>query len=396
MENSAYLLQLLEKYRDNSCSPDEVKQLLAYFRKDSQEQEQLMELVLARLQEEPTAAELDSHKLDSIIDEAYGRIQQQIHSPRQKVRRLHWGRVAAAAAILIFLSVGIYWYRQDDPAQTRLTSQYGGDVLPGGNRAVLTLADGSTIDLDSVANGLLAEQQGILITKNEDGTITYEVAADGLDGGTAAFNTIATPHGGQYNVVLPDGSRVWLNAESSLRYPVAFHGDRREVALTGEGFFEVAHRSAQPFSVLVGGHAVEVLGTHFNVNAYGDTHELAATLVEGSVRVVGEGAAQSAILKPGQQARLTAKGIKVVPVDVGDYTAWKDGLMILNSDDLPTIFRQLERWYDVEFISREPLKATVSGIIPRQANLSEVLRAIENNTGVKFRIEERRVLVINE
>lgn len=393
MENSKHIRQLFRKYLDNSIDKAAYDELLGYFNihDDGEDARRLIhEAISADAKESPVPEAL----IDEVVDQVQWKLDRQIRPlhRRAPIRRL---LPYAAAAVLVFLSaaLAVYWYTGDN--RTQLVSQYGDDVLPGGNRAILTLADGGTIDLDSAANGLLAEQAGILVTKNEDGTITYEVQRDGPDAGTPAFNTISTPRGGQYKVILPDGSIAWLNAASSLRYPTAFTGGERAVALAGEGYFEVTADPRQPFVVRSGSQTVQVLGTQFNVSAYGDEYSMATTLVSGSVRVSGA-SGQSLTLRPGQQALNDGQTLEVHPVEVDDYTAWKEGLIVLDSAKLPEIIKQIERWYDVDFdIPAMANPNTAYVIINRNEKLSAVIRAMEKTYGIRLRIEGRRVMAAN-
>ena len=298
-----------------------------------------------------------------------------------------WYRVAASILVVLSVSIGIYWYQRPDdeeqPAQ-QLTSQYGEDALPGSNRATLTLADGSTIVLSE-------EQEGIVIQADEllymDGTSLVQ--------NTVEYATLATPNGGQYQVTLPDGSKVWLNAASSLKYPTTFTGSERLVELTGEAYFEIAPNAKQPFHVKVGNYTVEVLGTHFNVNAYGDSHDLATTLLEGAVRIVGADHTTTKTLKPGEQLLFDGNQAMINQVNPSDFTAWKDGVIILRSYNIQTVIKQLERWYDVEFTgsSALPVTGSLSGELPKDIRLSEFLQALEKHTHVTFTIEGRRVMI---
>lgn len=382
--------RLYQRFIDKQCSREEAEQLLDYFRTAGGDAT-MVSLIEAALDKPVEKSEFASVP-EFHVAENRNKLLQTIRQ-KQSSKTSFW-LWSAAAAILIFLSVGIYWYNMSNHSQPMLTSRYGDDVLPGGNHAILTLADGSSIKLDSTGIGLLAQQHGINITKSEDGIITYEMQLEeGMGVATAALNTISTPRGGQYKVILPDGTQVWLNSASSLTYPIHFSRKERKVELEGEAYFDVAHNAQIPFIVNSVGQSIQVLGTQFNVEAYGDERQFTTTLVQGSVHVSSNHVPSSLTLKPGQQAVLSGGKFEVGIVDVNDYTAWKDGLIMLNNFDLPTVIKQLERWYDVEFVNQGNRQFNVSGIISRTANLSEVLQAIENNTGVKFRIEGRRVSV---
>lgn len=312
-----------------------------------------------------------------------------------------WYRVAAAAIILLLLSVGGYFIfnrpAQKQIAQTEKRQQpYKNDIAPGGNKAILTLANGTQIILDSAANGALTQQGNTKIIKLDSGRLAYNSLNE--KPGEVLYNTISTPRGGQYQIVLADGSKVWLNAASSLRFPASFTGKERKVELTGEGYFEVAKNAAMPFRVNANGMQVEVLGTHFNINAYNDEDVIKTTLLEGSVKV-REGASGT-IIKPGQQALVENQGnpliskIRVQTVDVDGAVAWKNGYFSFDKADLPTVMRQIARWYDVEISYEGNIpKREFGGKIDRNSNASQVLKILEESK-VHFRIEGKKIIVM--
>ncbi|HJU45510.1 MAG TPA: FecR domain-containing protein [Chitinophagaceae bacterium] len=268
--------------------------------------------------------------------------------------RRAWFRYAAAIILLAGATIAIVVSsdRRSAKSGTDLSKRFKNDVAPGGNKATLTLADGRTIVLDSTQNGTIATQGGSSIIKLSNGQIRYDLK--GLSQGSVSWNTLSTPRGGTYQITLPDGSKVWLNAESSITYPVAFTGNERRVELVdGEAYFEVAKDSKRPFIVSVDDNMeVEVLGTHFNVNAYEDEEVIKTTLVEGKVKVNKSNKSnESLLLIPGQQAKVNIENetITVInDVDTEEAIAWKEGLFYFEDDDIKTVMRQLARWYDVE------------------------------------------------
>ena len=305
-----------------------------------------------------------------------------------------WRRFAAAASVLLVLGVAAYWLiRTRETTLKTTTTASIKDISPGGNKAILILADKSTIVLDSVANGKLAQQGLATITKSNDGQLSYSLPANRGGKREVLYNTLRTPRGGQYQLVLPDGSKVWLNAASSITYPTAFPGKERKITIDGEAYFEVVHNKAKPFKVQANGTEVEVLGTHFNVHAYSDEPAEKITLVEGKVKVSNK---ESAILKPGEQAQVRSNSpIQVVnDVDMEEVLAWKNGLFRFNNADIESIMKQVERWYDVtvEYEGAKP-EGHFKGKIPRNVMASEMLKIIEAS-GVHFRIENKKVIIM--
>ena len=256
--------------------------------------------------------------------------------------------IAAAAVLFMLMSAGIYFYTLKPEPLVNATGQMAAGKLPGRNEAVLTLDDGSKISLDQAAKGTLVSQGSTLISKTGDGQLSYHTSAKAVPAaGTAAkYNTISTARGGQYRVVLPDGTTVWLNAASSIRFPATFEAAERNVELSGEAYFEVAPNKTKPFNVIAGKTNVRVLGTHFNVMAYPDESSVNTTLLEGSVKV-STGKTMN-ILRPGQQAKALKGAITVSPADTEEAIAWKKGYFYFNDADIRTVMRQISRWYDVD------------------------------------------------
>lgn len=289
-----------------------------------------------------------------------------------------------AAAVILLVSAGTwFWYHQR--SSPPVVIQQPKEILPGSNKATLTLADGSTVTLDS--NGKQVIAQGNTAVRQQNGQLTYVAGANNTH--TETFNTLTTPRGGQFKVTLPDGSQVWLNAASSLRYPTVFTGKERTVTLQGEAYFEVAENARQPFVVIASDMTVKALGTAFNINAYKDEETINTTLLEGKVQV------QSAILKPGEQAVLTQDAQLSINdrADVNAVIAWKEGQFYFNRTPLPVILRQFARWYNVEVVYEGDVKPrTFYGVISRQAPLSTVLRMLQAND-IQFRIDGNKLIV---
>ena len=305
-----------------------------------------------------------------------------------------------AASVLIILG-GAYFIsdkkeyaiaKEDSSSSVGLTTEKSAKILPGGHHAVLTTSDGKAIILDSMPNGLLT-QQGNTDVKKLGGLLEYKAPASFIRDTVISYNTVSTPRGGQYQIVLSDGSKVWLNAASSIRFPTAFSGSLREVELTGEAYFEVAKNKEKPFQVKVRDMKIAVLGTHFNVKAYEDEAETKTSLLEGSVKIIQ--GKEVGLLKPGQQAVINFKDdkVKIATADMVEVIAWKNGLFRFEGANIETIMREIGRWYDVEIVyaGKVPMRR-FEGKINRNAGLSEVLRILELSN-VKFSIAGKKIIV---
>jgi transmembrane sensor len=311
------------------------------------------------------------------------------------VRRMRNGWMKYAAAVILLLGVATAFYLKSRPSKKDYTASLNKkiqhDALPGGNKAVLKLANGDSINLNDALNGQIARQGSAEISKVENGLLTYQTGSADTNG-TVAWNTISTPRGGQYNIKLADGSMVWLNSASSITFPTLFKGNRREVQITGEVYFEVAKNAAKPFFVKSGGQTVQVLGTHFNVNAYADEPGIRTTLLEGSIRI--NTTSEARVLKPGQQVVVTGSSIAFERApNLSAATAWKDGLFVFDDTDLPQLMRQIARWYNVDIVYRgKPGYYAFVGEIKRSMPLSSVLKILETS-GVQFSIKEKQLII---
>ncbi|GAO42724.1 FecR family protein [Flavihumibacter petaseus] len=394
------LLQLLKQYAGNTASEADIKEMLQLLKQDAGDES--LEAFITTLRQE-TATEtmhqqVDWEKMWSAISETA--IEPALHQPVTPVRKLYGWRVAAAAIILI--TIGSFWWlnqrQQTIPAATPpiTIKEAEKEIQPGGDRAILTLADGSQILLDSSADGKLATQGNSEVVKLANGQLAYK--GTGRISNVVLYNTMSTPRGGQYRLILPDGSKVWLNATSSIRYPTSFEGGVRKVEITGEAYFEVAKDALHPFSVAVhrnNGNAqeVEVLGTHFNINAYNDESTTNTTLLEGSVKV--KTTAGNALLLPDQQAQLDENGkLKInSSVNIAEVMAWKDGYFIFREADIKTIMRQVMRWYDVEVKYEGDIPARYfTADISMNKTLQGVLKILELSN-IHFRLEGRTIIV---
>jgi len=298
-----------------------------------------------------------------------------------------WSRVAAAVTIVVLCGGGYFFLtrRQHGNSEGTIAKK---DVRPGYNKAILTLSNGATITLDSAHTGMLTRQGNAAVINSNDGQLAYHVSP-GEKPTALVYNTLTTPRGGQYQLTLPDGTKVWLNAASSLIYPTTFSPDERTVQMTGEAYFEVAHDKKRPFKVKVEGQVIEDIGTQFNVNAYTDESVQTTTLLEGAVRIGKH------VLKPGEKASVAPSGaIQVSKGDPEQAIAWKNGLFDFTDNDLPTVMRQLARWYnvDIKYEGNIP-ERQFTGMIGRSLTLAQVLKGLARE-GVQYRIEEGNHLII--
>ena len=387
------LSQLLIK---SEWTEKEKEWLLEYLRNN--ESKELQELMRQQFENNlDNTGIIDVQTSFKILNGIHEAIADKKHAARSILKM--WATRLAAASFIGLLFISFYLSNKNDRinpkndiAKTERNNKSAKkDIPPGSNKAVLTLADGSTIMLDDVRNGLLAEQGNTIVLKL-DGKLTYKVSKPGT--ANLLYNKVSTPRGGQYQVVLPDNSRVWLNAGSSLYFPTVFKGKERRVEITGEAYFEVAKKADMPFIVKVKNAEVQVLGTHFNVMAYDQELVMKTTLLEGSVRFLNGNT--SNILKPGQETQLSKNGhLKVKNnVDVSKVVAWKNGFFHFEKADIQTVMRQLSLWYDVDVVyTNNQIQDLFYADIPKNTTLSDVLKALEVTSKVQFEIEENRIIV---
>ncbi len=376
--------QLIHKYLREEISEDELQQLNNWQQQSAGNRRIFQQLTN---DEYLLQAVTDGYKIDS-DETALQKINAQIDAdlqPKGAVRPI-WLRLSVAAAILVVLATSaVYILRrnQQGPAITHSTQ----NIVPGSNKASLTLADGRSIVLDSATIGELAKQ-GSTQVLNKNGQLVYTPVTDK---GEIIWNTLSTAKGQTYPLLLSDGSRITLNSESSIRFPVSFTGNVREVEVTGEVFFEVAHDADKPFIVTAGDMHLQVLGTTFNVNAYTDEAAIKATLVEGSIQV--NKGIQKKIIRPGQQAQVLPNDIKVSEVNIDKITAWKQGFFRFKEDKLSEAMKNIARWYNVEVVFEgNAADVDVSGDIPRTANISELIRLLAV-IDVNARIEGKQLIL---
>ncbi|MBN9381081.1 MAG: FecR domain-containing protein [Chitinophagaceae bacterium] len=384
------IIYLLQRYLDGRIIPEEQEELNRILRQGDHA-EQIREVMGVLIGREQGLEVYDEMEWEPFLQ----KIRRKIVRP---TRRLWF----SAAAALVLLSVAVWLLTGNRktgkplaaaPAKPSVTQ----DLAPGSNRATLTLADNSTIDLDAAKEGVLGQQGNMRLIKEKDGRLNYQPADEKAFVTTMAYNLLATPRGGQYQLVLPDGSKVWLNAASRLKYPASFGGKERVVELQGEAYFEIARNPSMPFKVALIGQPsarVEVLGTHFNVKAYSDEPSVQATLLEGAIKI-HQGTA-AVLLQPGQQARWNSStNIKVSTADLEEAIAWKNGLFKFNDATIEEVMLQLSRWYDVDivYVNGVP-KDLFRGEIYRSVNVSKLLKVLEAS-GVHFTVEGKKILVRN-
>lgn len=322
-------------------------------------------------------------------------------NPSLVKKKHHFIRWVGAAAVLFAIATSIYFYKNGALTLGDKPHQYASDALPGGNKAILVLANGKRISLNDVHNGDVVEEAGLAITKTSDGQLVYTIKnSSAATDQENAFNTIETPKGGMWQIKLPDGSSVWLNAASSLTYPLAFaKGKDRAVGLKGEAYFEIAKDDLHPFIVKTSKQDVQVLGTHFNINAYSDETSVKTTLLEGSVLVSpNQHVGAPMVLKPGEQSVLTNTGINVHEVDADESIDWKNGYFMFSNERQESIMRKIARWYNVKvtYADAEARAVTYYGSISRFENVSKVLRKFEQTGEVRFEINNDHITVYKE
>ncbi len=375
------LLQLIDKYLNGQASAEEERLLLDLFESFQPDQNQWNESMLG--------------VKDQLENKMLNRLQQTLQEQQAaKVQQLFtFRKIAAVAIVLIFIGAGAYYYSHKQALKAKHPQLAKQDAEPGNNKAILTLENGTKLELDSARIGTLAKKGHISIQKTKEGQLLYTVnkGKGQTENEHISWNTISTPRGGQYQVILPDGTKVWLNAASALKFPTAFAGNTRNVELMGEAYFEVAKNAARPFTVKVDHMQVKVLGTHFNIMAYQDESAIKTTLLEGAVRL-NDGSATS-LLRPGQQGIIKGNNIQVTEVDVAQTIAWKNGFFEFNRASIYDIMKQVSRWYDVEIVYEGKIpNDEFVGKIERNVKLSQVLHILELNH-VHFKIEDKKIKV---
>ncbi len=396
-------LQLIDKYLSGNASDEEERQL--YY-------------LLESFQDTNTWDERGMDVKDELEKKMLARLLGAVNlSTTNKPANIFvlpvWARIAAAAVIL-FVSAGSFYFYSLTKSNSELVlgspvNQIGTHEKAGEAKVFLTLSNGTIIYLDNADDGLLAKEGNTSIRKLRHGQLEYhndnKLSKLTKDNVVELYNTITTPKGSQYKLILPDGTKVWLNAASSFRFPASFTGKERSTVLNGEAYFEVAKNEEMPFNVVTGEKQVTVLGTHFNIRAYQDEDNYEASLLEGSIRVSATSTTSAAksksplkLLQPGQQARISntnATGINLIGnIDTTAVIAWKEGLFLFNNTSIRNVMQQISHWYnmDINYEGEMP-QINFTGIMPRTDHVSVVLKTLQSAGGVKFSIEGKKIIV---
>lgn len=388
MKNNIY--HLIEKYLDGTITPEEEETLMAWYQEHNEAE---VEWLSDNVDEE-----------EEVRARMLLRLQQQINVPEtgQAAAKHRWYYIPAAACIAVILGLAGFFYfqqQQQQPAQQPGIAKAVNAIVPGSNKAILMLDNGDQVVLEDAQNGIISRQGKAAVNKTDSGSLLYNTVNGNADN-KVVYNTLVTPYGGQYRITLQDGTNVWLNAGSSLRFPASFPGNERNVTLTGEAYFEVAKDQSRPFYVTVNSESgapmtVRVLGTHFNINAYPDEQQHIVTLLEGSVKV-GCGKAD-ALLAPGKEAifNRTSGKINVKDGDTEAAIAWKNGYFLFDNEKIESIMKQISRWYNVEISYQGDVSGkAIGGSLSRSKNVTEVLSMLELTGTVHFKIEGRRIIVM--
>ncbi|HEX8023476.1 FecR family protein [Mucilaginibacter sp.] len=400
--NNERLRSLLEQYFNDAISGTDREELLSYLNNNPGEVFSAVDEEMLNLEGAPEFDNTHAQKVLADI-KADSRFKDDTIIPlpvtgKNNIVKLYAGWMKIAAAVLIFVSVGFYFVRrQKMGAVKNEVANTTARIVPGSNKAILTLATGKSIVLDSAANGALANLGKSQVNKVGDGKLVYDVLPNATHAGVNAvlYNTLTIPPGGQYQVVLPDGTQVWLNSSSSLSYPTEFAGNSRTVKLTGEAYFEVAKNKDKPFYVEMNNVQVKVLGTHFNISAYADDNDLTTTLLEGSVQISKNGS--QALLKPGQQAVIgsNANAITVSKAHINEAMAWKNGYFMFNDDNIVDIMKKVSRWYDADVEYQGNFSTQrFGGTFTRSKSITDLLKNLEQISNVHFKITGRRITVM--
>ncbi len=383
---------LLEVYSNRKATPAEEEELFEWAKKGN---EQPFKKHIEKL-----LSDYNSNELVPAVEweRMYERIMEEKASlhVHPKARKMIWVRSAAAAIVLFLLGTAYYYiagHKQPQKVSVFQQTKTIDIAAPNSVNAVLTLSNGEKIILDSTGNGVVAMEGTVNVIKLPNGELAYEGSSENIE-----YNTLSNPRGSKViSLVLADGSKVWLNAASTFKYPTAFVGNERKVEVSGEAYFEVSHNAAMPFIVSKGETSIRVLGTHFNVNAYDDESSVNVTLLEGSVKVVKGN--EDVLISPGQQAEVSnnippSNPIEVHTADIDETMAWKNGLFSYKGADIETIMRQVSRWYNVDVVIEKPVKEKFYAQVSRNTDVSNLLKMLEATKAVHFKIEGKMIKVM--
>jgi transmembrane sensor len=384
------LKHLFRLYTEDSMTEEETLEFFSYVH-DPVYAGEVKRILGSSMEEEITGKDLGFPIQDRLLAHIFSR-----DLPVKRKKSISW--LKYAAAVLFVTSIGSYFFFNKFHIPDTQHQYSKNNIQPGKNKAILTLADGSNIVLDDVREGEITRQAGFSITKKSNGQVVYTAVPNLYNvKRTNAINTISTPKGGQYQVVLPDGSKVWLNAASSLKFPAVFAAGQRKVELSGEAYFEVSKDKTRPFIVNTGKQQVEVLGTHFNISSYADESSTRTDLFEGAVRVTvasGSGQKQEVVLKPAQRSIVQDNKISVQPSVEKEALAWKEGYFMFNHESIESIMRKVARWYDVEILYKGDVqRETFIGRVSKYENVAELLKVLERTETIHFKIEGRKIIV---
>ncbi|MFW0715710.1 FecR family protein [Pedobacter sp. N23S346] len=387
---------LVAKFESGQLATDEKTELLSLVEKyPSIVSAEITNMLYAyeSAQAQPDSENIDHDKWNQVIDHILS--VDRLVAPKKHSIKIYFKWLAAAAVLALALAVTLRFQNNREKKHVFLT-----DIAPGGNKATLTLANGRKISLNDIADGDLIKEAGLSISKTTSGQLVYNIEKNSATADDNQVNIISTPNGGEWQIRLPDGSTVWLNATSSLEYPINIGTTTvRKVKLKGEAYFEVAKDSKHPFIVETDKQKLEVLGTHFNINSYTDESLTKTTLLEGSVRISAiNNSNEYEVLKPGQQSVLSENGIEIKAVDSDESVAWKNGYFMFNNEKQESILRKIARWYNVkvEYADKEAKDVMYYGTVSRFDKISQVLRKFEQTGEVRFEMQGNKLIVYKD
>lgn len=389
-DEHAHVRDLLNRYLENRLEPEEFDELWKALGAGKYTGEPIDETLQALwIQAASEEARVPDARWDAHLEHLLGPdARPEASGPVKRMRSLRW---LAAASIVLVAAAGVWLYFRGAGLDADRFAGVAGRIVPGGNRALLQLANGQRITLDSLSAGLVAQPHGARVMNFKNGSLAYLKSKEAS--GEVSYNLLTTPRGGKYRLTLSDGTRVWLNAASSIRFPTVFGKDKREVDIGGEAYFEVAPNPHAPFVVHAGGFRLKVLGTSFNVQAYPDEATINTTLVTGAV-LVTDGDADIR-LKPGQQVLADGSGrLDLIPhADVDAAIAWKNDLFWFDDEDIATVMRKIARWYNVDVEFRGKVREHFTGSLSRSSDVSRVFKLLGETGAVHFQVQDRKIIV---